>query len=111
MKEQRKVTPFWSISDYTNVLLTKMIKQPPLQKSKCSISHKIIKYVIFQRRQKALMWSKGLSRIEYSRLKDLDVVAFLVREIKNETIVDYGCCVVFFICIQVLIGHYVSKSL
>ena len=84
-----------------------------LQESKCSIFHNIIKYMIFQRHQKALMWSKGLSRIEYSRLKDLDavVVAVLVRKLKNKTIVDYGCCVVFFICIQVLIGHYVSKSL
>ena len=33
-----------------------------LQKNKCSISHNIFKYVIFQRRQKALLWtrSKGL---------------------------------------------------
>ena len=32
-----------------------------LQKSKCSIFHNIFKYMIFQRRQKALLWSKGLS--------------------------------------------------
>ena len=31
-----------------------------LQKSECSIFHNIFKYVIFQRRQKAIMWSKGL---------------------------------------------------
>ena len=32
-----------------------------LQKSKCSIFHNIVKYMymIFQRRQKALLWSKG----------------------------------------------------
>ena len=29
--------------------------------SKCSIFHNIFKYMIFQRRQKALQWSKGLS--------------------------------------------------
>ena len=32
-----------------------------LQKSKCFIFHNIFKYMIFQRRQKALIWSKGLS--------------------------------------------------
>ena len=32
-----------------------------LQKSKCSIFHNIFKYMIFQRCQKALLWSKGLS--------------------------------------------------
>ena len=31
-----------------------------LQKSKCSIFHNIFKYMIFQRRQKALLWGKGL---------------------------------------------------
>ena len=31
-----------------------------LQKSKCSIFHNIFKYMIFQRRQKVLLWSKGL---------------------------------------------------
>ena len=31
-----------------------------LPKSKCSIFHKIFKYMVFQRRQKALLWSKGL---------------------------------------------------
>ena len=30
------------------------------QKSTCSIFHTIFKYMIFQRRQKALLWSKGL---------------------------------------------------
>ena len=30
------------------------------QKSKCSIFHNIFKYMIFQRLQKALIWSKGL---------------------------------------------------
>ena len=33
-----------------------------LQMSKCSIFHNIFKYMIFQRRQKALLWSKGLNR-------------------------------------------------
>ena len=32
-------------------------------KSKCSIFHNIFKYVIFQRRQKALLWSKGLRHL------------------------------------------------
>ena len=32
-----------------------------LQKSKCSIFHFIFKYMIFQRRQKAILWSKGLN--------------------------------------------------
>ena len=32
-----------------------------LQKSKCSFSHNNFKYMIFQRRQKALLWSKGLN--------------------------------------------------
>ena len=31
-----------------------------LQKSKYSIFHNIFKYMIFQRRQEALLWSKGL---------------------------------------------------
>ena len=31
-----------------------------LQKSKCSIFHNIFKYMIFQRRKKALLWSRGL---------------------------------------------------
>ena len=30
-----------------------------LQKSKCSIFHNIFIYMIFRRRQKALLWSKG----------------------------------------------------
>ena len=29
--------------------------------SKCSILHNIFKYMIFHRRQKALLWSKGLT--------------------------------------------------
>ena len=32
-----------------------------LQKRKCSIFHKIFKYMIFQMRRKALLWSKGLT--------------------------------------------------
>ena len=32
-----------------------------LKKSKCSIFHNIFKNMIFQRRQKALLWSKGLN--------------------------------------------------
>ena len=31
-----------------------------LQRSKHSIFHNIFKYVVFQRHQKALLWSKGL---------------------------------------------------
>ena len=33
---------------------------PLLQWSKCSNFHNIFKYMIFQRRQKALLWSEGL---------------------------------------------------
>ena len=33
-----------------------------LQKSKGSISHNIFKYIIFQRHQKALIWSEGLTQ-------------------------------------------------
>ena len=29
-------------------------------RSKCSIFHNIFKYIVFQRRQKVLSWSKGL---------------------------------------------------
>ena len=36
---------------------------PLLQKSKCSIFQNIFKYMIFQRCQKALIWSKGLCYI------------------------------------------------
>ena len=32
-----------------------------LQKSKCSIFHNIFKYMIFIRRRKVLLWSKGLN--------------------------------------------------
>ena len=31
-----------------------------LQKSECSIFHNIYKYMIFQKRQKVLLWSEGL---------------------------------------------------
>ena len=37
-----------------------------LQKSKCSISNDIFKYMIFQRHQKALLWSKGLNNLKLS---------------------------------------------
>ena len=37
-----------------------------LQKSKCSIFHNIFKYMIFQRRQKELLWSKGLKNLAVS---------------------------------------------
>ena len=39
-----------------------------LQKSKRSIFHNIFKYMIFQRRQKALLWSKGLTTAESGEL-------------------------------------------
>ena len=59
--------------------------------SKCSIFHNIFKYVIFQRRQKALMWSKGLSRIEYSSVKDLAVVVLflLIKQLLTNVVVWY----------------------
>ena len=34
-----------------------------LQKSKCSIFPNIFKHMIFQRHQKALLWSKGLKAV------------------------------------------------
>ena len=36
-----------------------------LQMSKSSIFHSIFKYMIFQRRQKALLWSNGLKKLEF----------------------------------------------
>ena len=35
----------------------------PMENGKCSIFHSIFKYMIFQRRQKALVWVEGLSHI------------------------------------------------
>ena len=32
-------------------------------RSKCFIYHNIFKYIVFQRRQKVLLWSKGLSKV------------------------------------------------
>ena len=49
-------------------LLLKLWKMEHLlQKSKCSIFHNIFEYMIFQRPQKALSWSKGL-HITFSKL-------------------------------------------
>ena len=52
-------------------LLLKILRKMEhlLQKSKCSIFHYIFKYMIFQRRQKALLWSKGLFIIVYDQWK------------------------------------------
>ena len=47
--------------DYFWKILWKM--EHLLQKSKCHIFHNIFKYMIFQKRQKALVWSKRLSLI------------------------------------------------
>ena len=33
--------------------------------SKCSIFHNTFKYMIFQKRQKALLWSKGFKQVRY----------------------------------------------
>ena len=41
--------------------------------SKCSIFHIIIKYMIFQRRHKALLWSKGLKKICPLQIKELKI--------------------------------------
>ena len=41
-----------------------------VQKSKCSIFNNIFKHMIFQRRQKALLWSKGL-RGKYGTIFDI----------------------------------------
>ena len=48
-----------------------------LQKSKCSIYHNIFKYMIFQRRQKVLLWSKGLIAPNSYVFADLLVISFL----------------------------------
>ena len=47
-----------------------------LQKSKCSIFHNIFKYMIFQRRQKALLWSKGLNGISDVKVQALSLGHF-----------------------------------
>ena len=38
-----------------------------LSSFECSIFHTIFKYLIFQRRQKALLWSKGLTEYKMGR--------------------------------------------
>ena len=44
-----------------------------LQKSKCFIFHNIFKYMVFQRRQKAVLWSKGLTKNQYpQKTTDID---------------------------------------
>ena len=44
-----------------------------LQKSKCSIFHNIFKYVIFQRGQISLLWSKGLIVLILPRKKEIQI--------------------------------------
>ena len=57
-KKKRKIkVKFWILLK----ILWKM--EHLLQKSKCSIFHNILKYMIFQRHQKALLWSKVLLSI------------------------------------------------
>ena len=51
-----------------------------LQKSKCSIFHNIFKYMIFQRCEKALLWSKGL-KAEFPAPQELFKNPFLTNEI------------------------------
>ena len=45
-----------------------------LRRSKCLIFHDIFKYIVFQRRQKALSWSKGSRKIP-----DLRKLAYLYK--------------------------------
>ena len=40
-----------------------------LQKSKCSIFHNIFEDIVFQRHQKVLLWSNGLSKAEAVKKK------------------------------------------
>ena len=49
------------LSKVLNTFENNMEMEHLLQKSKCSIFHNIFKYMIFQRCQKALLWSKGLN--------------------------------------------------
>ena len=59
-----------------------------LQKSKCSILHNIFKYryVIFQRRQKVLLWKKGLNEVLfYQVLANGEVVDCLSSLRKDNT--------------------------
>ena len=45
-----------------------------LQKSKCSIFHIIFKYIIFQRRHKAFLWSNGLKELLFTHSSDCWVI-------------------------------------
>ena len=57
-----------------------------LQKSKYSIFHNIFKYVIFQRRQKALLWSQGLTEVFfYQVLANGEIVDCLSSLRKDNT--------------------------
>ena len=49
--------------------------------SKCSIFHNILKYMIFQRHQKALLWSKGLTPTSsYGHMQTGPQLASLIPE-------------------------------
>ena len=52
-----------------------------LQKSKCSIFHNIFNGMIFQRRQKALLWSKGLRQDWY--LSQVDKKVIVLADSRN----------------------------
>ena len=56
-----------------------------LQKSKCSIFHNIFKYMIFQRHQKALLWSKGLSRNQFLRFEKVMNDGKRINEVSHMT--------------------------
>ena len=55
-----------------------------LQRSKRSIFHDIFKNVVFQRRQKALLWSKGLNykKFDYESLM-YTMIMTRVKDIKS----------------------------
>ena len=48
-------------------------------KEKCSIFHNIVKYMIFQRHQTALLWSRGLSTCNQNmyKLSDEKIITIL----------------------------------
>ena len=72
-------------------------------KSKCSIFH-ILKYMIFQRHQKALSWSKGL--------KENNSFGYFEYDTKIDTIINVGHHDLYFLkqyCINDLCKVSVKK--
>ena len=59
-----------------------------LQKSKCSIFHNIFKYVIFQSRQKASLWSNRL-KLTDKKSATFDIISELYSSIFQNSISSY----------------------